>query len=94
MNRYYLIRARGHHYMLSNTSAAILYAVVKRKELSYDELASITGAPLNLLYVYAGRLEKAKLLKRKKVLSGKPKRVRTVIVRTAAIKFCDVRVIR
>jgi len=67
----------------------IMKALVPGSEFSYSELSAKADCPVDSLYVFCQRLEKAKLLIRKKSLAeGKGKKVRlTTTITSAGVKL-------
>lgn len=77
--RYKIIKARNKTFLVSNVSLSILRSLKKHGDAQYEELSGLSGVPVNSLYVFCQRLESAGLIRRVKMLEGKPKRVRTFI---------------
>ncbi len=95
----YILAEQGNRrFLLSKTSAAILHALARGSEFSYDELHAKVGCERDSLYVFCQRLEKAKLLKRNKQLRLSKNgnwRICTTITRVGApLKFPKLMVIR
>ena len=95
----YILAEQGNRrFLLSKTSAAILRALARGSEFSYDELHARVDCERDSLYVFCQRLEKAKLLKRTKRLTLSKNgnlRICTTIVRVGvSLKFPKLMVIR
>jgi DNA-binding Lrp family transcriptional regulator len=80
--------------MLSSTALRIVRALAKGSIFTYEELAAKVGCPVNTLYVFCERLEKAKLIRRVKSLRGEPRRVRTYIEGAGAVEELKLKVIK
>ena len=99
--RYRLVEAGKNRILVSLTSCAILKALNLGDQFEYPELSKKTGVPLTTLYVFCQRLEKAKLLRRKKVLMKSHQqsgllRVHTLVCRAGKVplNFPPLKVIR
>ena len=87
--RYKLIESNGKMILVSPTSLAILNHLKGHEAgLEYEHFEKLKPRiPVNSLYVFMERLEKAGLIKRSKRSEGTPKRIRTFI--TASAPFVE-----
>lgn len=93
--RYWLVSTNdGADFLIGAASVAILKALKSGSQFSYKELSEKVGIPINSLYVFCERLEKARIIKRKKETGGFPVRVRTIILAKKAYSIKKMKVLK
>lgn len=95
-HRYKLYKVNGKFYLLSNTSARIMEALLKEgvDKLTYQELVESSGAKLCSLYVFCQRLADKKLIKRVKIRIKGTKQKNTYIRALANIQEIELYLVK
>lgn len=92
--RYNLYRVGNQHLLLSQTTSKILDALGQVGQISYTDLQYKTKIPKNSLYVFAQRLQENKIIRRKKIVRGNPRRVHVVLVLNQSVRRIPLKVIK
>lgn len=70
--RYLIVKTKTKHYLLSNSSAVIIEALLKdRAPISYTDLHRATKISISSLYTFVARLRKAGLVTTKRMSNQK-----------------------
>lgn len=92
--RYFLMQVGEKFALLSPSSAAIMKFLSTSHEAYYSDIESKTGLPINSLYVFIERLEKAGYVKRTREMNDKTKRIMTTTKLLVDPKFHKMKIIR